>query len=151
MGEPDALEKLMPVVYDELHRLAQRYMSRERPGHTLQATAVVNEAYIRLADVKRMSWQNRAQFFAVSAQLMRRILVDFARRHRCSKRGGEAEAVSLEEALVVSNDRRQDLVALDEALNALEAIDPRRSRGGGAAIFWRADRGGNRRGTEGFT
>ena len=118
----------MPVVYDELHRLAQRYMSRERPGHTLQATAVVNEAYIRLADVKRMSWQNRTQFFAVSAQLMRRILVDFARRHRCSKRGGEAEAVSLEEALVVSNDRRQDLVALDEALNALEAIDPRRSR-----------------------
>jgi RNA polymerase sigma factor (TIGR02999 family) len=118
----------MPVVYDELHRLAHRYMAYERTGHTLQASALVNEAYVRLADVKRMSWQNRAQFFAVSAQLMRRILVDFARRHRCSKRGGEAEAVSLEEALVVSNDRRQDLVALDEVLNALAAIDPRRSQ-----------------------
>src|SRR5262245_34312600 len=127
-GAPDALEKLMPVVYDELHRLAQRYMAHERPGHTLQASAVVNEAYIRLAGVQRMSWQNRAQFFAVSVQMMRRILVDFARRHRSSKRGGEAEAVSLEEALVVSNERRADLVALDEALNALAAIDPRRSR-----------------------
>ena len=104
------------MVYDELHRLAQRYMAHERPGHTLQASAVVNEAYIRLADVKRMSWQNRAQFFGVSAQLMRRILVDFARRRRSSKRGGEAEAVSLDEALVVSKERRADLVALDEAL-----------------------------------
>jgi RNA polymerase sigma factor (TIGR02999 family) len=89
---------------------------------------LVNEAYVRLADVKRMSWQNRAQFFAVSTQLMRRILVDFARRHRSAKRGGEAEAVSLEEALVVSKERGADLVALDEALNALAAIDPRRSR-----------------------
>jgi RNA polymerase sigma-70 factor, ECF subfamily len=127
-GEPGALEKLMPVVYDELHRLAQRYMAHERPGHTLQASALVNEAYVRLADVKRMSWQNRAHFFAVSAQLMRRILVDFARRHRSFKRGGEAEAVSLEEALVVSKNRGADLLALDEALNALAAIDPRRSR-----------------------
>ena len=127
-GAPEALEKLIPVVYDELHRLAQRYMAHERPDHTLQASAVVNEAYIRLADVKRMSWQNRAQFFGVSAQLMRRILVDFARRRRSSKRGGEAEAVSLDEALVVSKERRADLVALDEALNALAAIDPRRSR-----------------------
>jgi RNA polymerase sigma factor (TIGR02999 family) len=118
----------MPVVYGELHRLAQRYMAHERPGHTLQASALVNEAYVRLADVKRMSWQNRAQFFAVSAQLMRRILVDFARRHRSSKRGGETEAVLLEQALVVSKERRADLVALDEALNALAAIDPRRSR-----------------------
>ena len=127
-GDPDALEKLMPVVYGELHRLAHRYMAYERTGHTLQASALVNEAYVRLADVKRMNWQNRAQFFAVSARLMRRILVDFARRHRCSKRGGEAEVVSLEEALVVSNERGQDLVALDEALNALAAIDSRRSR-----------------------
>lgn len=118
----------MPVVYEELHRLAQRYMARERPGHTLQASALVNEAYVRLADVKRMSWHNRAQFFAVSAQLMRRILVDFARRHRSSKRGGEAEPVSLEEDLVVSREQREDLVALDEGLNALAAIDPRRSR-----------------------
>jgi len=118
----------MPVAYDELQRLAQRYMSHERPGDTLQASALVNEAYVRLADVKRMSWQNRAQFFAVSAQLMRRILVDLVRRHRSSKRGGEAEAMSPEEALVVSKEPRADLVALDEALNALAAIDPRRSR-----------------------
>jgi RNA polymerase sigma factor (TIGR02999 family) len=127
-GEQGALGKLMPVVYDELHRLAQRCMAHERANHTLQASALVNEAYLRLADVKRMSWQNRAQFFAVSAQLMRRILVDFARRHRSSKRGGEAEPLSLEEALVVSKERGADLVALDEALNALAAIDPRRSR-----------------------
>jgi len=127
-GEQDALEKLMPVVYDELHRLAHRYMAQERSGHTLQASALVNEAYVRLADVKRMSWQNRAHFFAVSAQLMRRILVDFARRHRSSKRGGEVEAVSLDEDLVVSDERSPDLVVLDEALNALAAIDPRRSR-----------------------
>jgi RNA polymerase sigma factor (TIGR02999 family) len=126
--EPGALEKLIPVVYNELHRLAGRYMAHERPGHTLQASALVNEAYVRLADAKRMSWQNRAQFFAVSAQMMRRILVDFARRHRSSKRGGEAKAVSLEEALVVSRERGEDLVALDEALNNLAAIDPRRSR-----------------------
>jgi RNA polymerase sigma-70 factor, ECF subfamily len=127
-GQPDALEKVMPVVYGELHRLAQGCMARERANHTLQASALVNEAYLRLADVKRMSWQNRAQFFAVSAQLMRCILVDFARRHRSSKRGGEAEPLSLEEALVVSKERGADLVALDEALNALAAIDPRRSR-----------------------
>jgi len=127
-GEPSALEKLIPVVYGELHRLAQRYMAHERPGHTLQASALVNEAYVRLADVRRMSWQNRAQFFAVSAQLMRRILVDFARRHRSSKRGGEAKVVSLEEDLVVSRERGEDLVALNEALNNLAVIDPRRSR-----------------------
>ena len=127
-GQQDALEKLMPAVYDELHRLARRYMAQERSGHTLQASALVNEAYVRLADVRQMSWQNRAHFFAVSAQFMRRILVDFARRHRSPKRGGKAEAVSLEEALVISNDQRSDLVALDEALNALATIDPRRSR-----------------------
>jgi RNA polymerase sigma factor (TIGR02999 family) len=126
--EPGAFEKLIPVVYNELHRLAGRYMAHERPDHTLQASALVNEAYVRLADVKRMSWQNRAHFFAVSAQMMRRILVDFARRHRSSKRGGHAIAVSLEEALVVSRERGEDLVALDEALNNLAAIDPRRSR-----------------------
>jgi RNA polymerase sigma-70 factor, ECF subfamily len=127
-GQPDALEKLMPVVYGELHRLARRYMAQERPGHTLQASALVNEAYIRLADIKQVSWQNRVQFFALSAQLMRRILVDFARRHRSSKRGGEAEAVWLEGALVISRERSPDLVALDDALNALAAIDARRGR-----------------------
>jgi RNA polymerase sigma-70 factor (ECF subfamily) len=126
-GEPGALERLIPLVYEELHRLARRYMARERPGHTLQASALVNEAYLRLAGVRRMSWQNRAQFFALSAQLMRRILVDFARRHRCAKRGGEAQAVSLEDALVLSRERGTDLVALDEALGRLAVIDPRRS------------------------
>ena len=127
-GERDALKKLMPLVYDELHRLAQHYMAHERTGHTLQASALVNEAYIRLADVKRVSWQNRVQFFALSAQLMRRILVDFARRHHSSKRGGDAEAVSLDEALIMLQERRPDLVALDDALDALAAIDSRRGR-----------------------
>jgi RNA polymerase sigma factor (TIGR02999 family) len=127
-GAPDALEKLMPVVYGELHRLARHYMAHERPGHTLQASALVNEAYLRLADIKQVSWQNRVQFFALSAQLMRRILVDFARRHRSTKRGREAEAVSLEDALVMSRERSPDLVALDDALNALAAIDARRGR-----------------------
>jgi len=127
-GEPGALEKLTPVVYDELHRLARRYMAHERPDHMLQTTALVNEAYLRLVDVKQVTWQNRAHFFGVSAQLMRRILVDFARRHRSFKRGGEVQQVVLDKALVLSKKRGADLVALDEALNALAAIDPRRSR-----------------------
>src|SRR5580704_1493630 len=102
-GDQSALKGLTPIVYDELHRLAHRYLERERPGHTLQTTALVNEAYIRLVDYKRMQWQNRAHFFAVSAQLMRRILVDHARRHNL-KRGADAQQVSLDEAVVV-NDR----------------------------------------------
>ena len=127
-GDEGALDKLMPQVYDELHRLAQRYMAHERPGHALQTTALVNEAYLRLVDVKQVNWQNRAHFFGVSAQLMRRILVDFARSHHALKRGGEGQDLSLEEAQVVSPERGADLVALDDALNALGAIDPRRSR-----------------------
>ena len=127
-GDQRALEKLMPLVYDELHRLAERYMAGERPGLTLQTTALVNEAYLRLADVKQVSWQNRGHFFAVSAQLMRRILVDFARSRHSLKRGGEAPAISLDEAGVVPPERPADLVALDDALKALTAIDPRRSR-----------------------
>lgn len=127
-GDPGALDKLMPLVYQELHRLAQGYMARERHGHTLQTTALVNEAYLRLVDARKVNFQNRAHFFAISAQLMRRILVEFARRHASLKRGGEVPRVSLEESLVVYGERGADLVALDDALQALAAIDARRSR-----------------------
>jgi len=127
-GDQTALEKLTPMVYEELRRLAHRYMRRELPGHTLQTTALVNEAYLRLIDAGNLRWQNRAHFFAISAQLMRRILVDFARRRNFLKRGGEAQQVSLDEALVIANARDSDLVALDEALSELAAIDPRQSR-----------------------
>jgi RNA polymerase sigma-70 factor (ECF subfamily) len=126
-GDPSALEKLTPMVYDELHRLARRYMRGERPGHSLQTTALVNEAYTRLVDYKRMQWQNRAHFFAVSAQLMRRILVDHARRHNL-KRGGGVPHVELDEAAVVGSADEMDLVALDDAMNALARIDPRKVR-----------------------
>src|ERR1035441_1969565 len=124
-GDQNALESLTPVVYDELHRLARRYMRRERPGHSLQTTALVNEAYMRLLDYKRIGWQDRAHFFAISAQLMRRILVEHARRHNL-KRGGGVRHVSLEEAAVVGGDRAADLVALDDAMNALARLDPRK-------------------------
>ena len=127
-GDEQALEKLIPLVYDELHRLARRYMAGERPGHTLQTSALVNEAYLRLVDVKSLNWQNRAHFFGVSAQLMRRILVDFARSRRSLKRGGESLTVSLEESSIVSRARGADVVALDDALKSLAEIDPRRSR-----------------------
>jgi RNA polymerase sigma-70 factor, ECF subfamily len=127
-GEQGAVDKLMPLVYRELHRLAQRYMAQERPGHTLQPTALVNEAYLRLVDVGKVSFQNRAHFFGVSAQLMRRILVEFARRHGSLKRGGEVQRVSLEESLVVYGERGADLVRLDDALRTLATIDARRSR-----------------------
>jgi RNA polymerase sigma-70 factor (ECF subfamily) len=124
-GDRDALDRLTPVVYDELRRLARRYMRGERPGHSLQTTALVNEAYMRLVDYKSMQWQNRAHFFAVSSQLMRRILVDHARRHNL-KRGGGVQHVSLEETAIVDDDRPADLVALDDAMNALARIDPRK-------------------------
>jgi RNA polymerase sigma factor (TIGR02999 family) len=127
-GDKDALDRLMPLVYDELRRLARRYMMRESPGHTLQTTALVNEAYMRLVDWKNVHWQNRAHFFGVSAQLMRRILVDFARSRQQLKREGAAHPVSLDEALVVSSERGEDLVALDDALKALAEIDARKSR-----------------------
>jgi len=127
-GEQGAFDKLVPMVYEELHRLAQHYMAQERPGHSLQTTALVNEAYLRLVGGKPVSWQNRAHFFGVSAQLMRRILVDFARSRRSLRRGGGAQAVSFDEALVVSPEPGADLVALDDALRALAAIDPRRGR-----------------------
>jgi RNA polymerase sigma factor (TIGR02999 family) len=124
-GDQSALDRLTPIVYDELHRLARNYMKRERPGHSLQTAALVNEAYMRLVDCERMQWQNRAHFFAVSAQLMRRILVDHARRHNL-KRGGGVQHVLLEEAAVVGGGEETDLVGLDNAMNALARIDPRK-------------------------
>ena len=124
-GDRGALERLTPIVYEELRRLARRYLRGERAGHSLQATALVNEAYVRLVDYKRMQWQNRAHFFAVSAQLMRRILVEHARRHNL-KRGGAVQHVSLEEAAEVGQGRPTDLVALDDAMNALGRFDARK-------------------------
>jgi RNA polymerase sigma-70 factor, ECF subfamily len=127
-GDAAALEQLTPVIYSELHRIARRYMSRERDGHTLQTTALVNEAYMRLIDWKTAKWENRAHFFGVSAQLMRRILVDFARK-RPKISGDEAvRQVSLEEALTVTTEKTADLVALDEALNELAKFDERKAR-----------------------
>lgn len=127
-GDETALEKLIPVVYDELRRLARHYMSEERPDHTLQTTALVNEAYLRLMDYKRMNWHDRAHFFAVCAQLMRRILVDHARRRLYKKRGAGKDPVSLDEAVFVSANVNQDLVDLDDALTALARIDTRKAR-----------------------
>ena len=127
-GDANALDKLAPLVYAELHRLAQHYMAGERVGHTLQATALVNEAYLRLVDSSRVQWQNRAHFFAISAQLMRRILVDFARSRGYHKRGGNARRISLDDAPPVTDERSADLVALDEAMNSLAAFDARKSR-----------------------
>ena len=124
-GDQGALERLTPIIYTELHHLARRYMKRERPGHSLQTTALVNEAYMRLVDYRRMQWQNRAHFFAVSAQLMRRILVDHARRHNL-KRGAGTQHVALEEAALVGGGRDANLVALDDALNTLGRLDPRK-------------------------
>ena len=126
-GEQQALDQLIPLVYTELHRLAHRYMERERSAHLLQPTALVHEAYERLVNLKDVSWQNRAHFFGVSAQLMRRILVDYARSRRYSKRGGEWRQVPLNEAVAVFRDRRTDIVALDDALHTLAEIDPRKS------------------------
>ncbi len=125
-GDQSALEELAPLVQSELHRLAHHYMGRERPGHTLQTSALVNEAYIRLIDWKNVRWQNRAHFYAVSAQVMRRILVDFARERQNLKRGGGALRVSLGEAEAFPVERGADLVALDEALIGLAEVDPRK-------------------------
>ena len=125
-GEQAAFDRLVPLLHDELRRLARRYMSREKPDHTLQATALVNEAYLRLIDVKNVRWQNRAHFLAMAARIMRRILVDFARAQKNAKRGGGVPPVSLDDALVVSGEPAQNLTALDEALRALEVIHPRK-------------------------
>ena len=126
-GDRNALDQLTPIVYEELRRLARQYMRRERPGHSLQTTALVNEAYVKLVDCTHMQWQNRAHFFAVSAQLMRRILVDHARR-RNLKRGAGVQHVSLEEAAMVGGSRTANMVALDDAMNALAQIDARKAQ-----------------------
>jgi RNA polymerase sigma factor (TIGR02999 family) len=126
-GDPSALEKLTPLIYDELRRIAHRYARHERNGHTLQTTALINEAYVRLAGNESPDWQNRQHFFAVTAQVMRHILIDHARRRRALKHGGDGQQVSLSEAEAMTNERAAELIALDEALAELAAFDPRKS------------------------
>jgi RNA polymerase sigma-70 factor, ECF subfamily len=127
-GDKAALDELMPLVYGELRKLARGYMRRQPADHTLQTTALVNEAYLRLIDSSRVNWQNRNHFFAISAQLMRRILVDFARARQSLKRGGEVQKIELDETLVVPLEQKTDLVALDEALNELAELNARQSK-----------------------
>ena len=127
-GEPGALEKLIPLVQPELQRLAHHYMSRERPGHTLQTTALIDDAYLQLAEKERPDWQNRAHFFAAAAQLMRRIMVDHARQRQALKRGGGALRVTLDEAAAVTQTRADELLALDEALEKLATFDERKAQ-----------------------
>jgi RNA polymerase sigma factor (TIGR02999 family) len=126
-GDASALERLTPLVYAELHKIARKYMAQERRHHTLQPTALINEAYVRLVDVRQPRWQSRTHFYALAAQVMRRVLVDVARARRSEKRGGRAQQVALAEGLA-SSEAGRDLVALDDALTALAAIDPRKSR-----------------------
>ena len=127
-GRPDSASQLIPLVYDELHRLAHRHMRQERPDHTLQATALVHEAYVRLVNQPQRTWQNRAHFIAVAAQVMRRILVDYARARRTTKRGSAPQRVPLEEPLLFTEEQSDDLVSLDEALHRLAQFDERQSR-----------------------
>ncbi len=127
-GDKEALDKLMPVVYDELRRQAARYLRREQAGHTLQTTALIHEAYVRLVDQRNVQWQNRAHFFGIAAQMMRRILVDHARTKKRAKRGGSDVKVSLADATIPVKERDLDVVALDEALTRLAAIDEQQSR-----------------------
>ncbi len=127
-GDPLALGKLTPLIYDELRRIAHRYSQRERNGHTLQTTVLVNEAYLRLAGTEKPNWQDRSHFFAVTARVMRHLLIDHARRRNYLKHGGEAQMVSLAEASLMAQERAAELVALDEALDELAALDPRKNR-----------------------
>jgi RNA polymerase sigma factor (TIGR02999 family) len=127
-GDRSALDRLMPLVYDQLRRMAARYMHQENPGHTLQSTALVHEAYFKLIDQDRVQWRNRAQFFGVAAQMIRRILVDHARTAKAQKRGGPAQKLSLDEAMDAPEMRELDLIALDDALVTLAEIDPQQSR-----------------------
>jgi RNA polymerase sigma factor (TIGR02999 family) len=127
-GDQSALDRLMPLVYEELRRMANHYMRNERRGHTLQTSALVNEAYLRLVDHENIEWQNRAHFFGVAAQAMRRILVDHARTRNYQKRGGGAQQVSLDEAMTLAGDRAAELIALDDALRELAKMDERKSR-----------------------
>jgi RNA polymerase sigma factor (TIGR02999 family) len=127
-GDKAALEKLLPLIEQELRRLAHRYMSRERAGHTLQTTALVNEAFVRLVNRRNVNWQNRAHFFGIAASLMRTILVDHARSHACAKRGGGAFNLELDETMIVSKQKASEVLALDDALNELARLDPQQSR-----------------------
>ncbi len=127
-GNESALDELLPVVYGELRRIAARYLHRERDDHTLQPTALVNEAYLRLVDQRQQDWRNRAHFFAVAAQAMRRILIDHARSRGKAKRGGGAYKVPLDDVLALAEERPEEMIALDDALRALAAVDPRKSR-----------------------
>ncbi|MBL8191687.1 MAG: sigma-70 family RNA polymerase sigma factor [Acidobacteria bacterium] len=127
-GDAVALERLIPLVHAELRRIAHRFMRKERAGHSLQTSALVNEAYLRLIDAANVNWQNRAHFFAISANLMRRILVDSARERQARKRGGSVRQVTLDEALVAGEEKLTDLVVLDQALNALAEVDERKSK-----------------------
>ena len=126
-GNPGAMAELMPLLYHELHKLARHHLAAERPGHTLQATALVHEAYLRLAGQERVHWQNRGHFFGIASQLMRRILVDYARSRHAAKRGGLVQKVPLDD-VVVSDERASELIALDEALSSLAVVDPQQSR-----------------------
>ncbi len=127
-GNREALDKLMPIVYEELHRQAARYLKHERQDHTLQTTALVHEAYVRLIDQAGVRWQNRAHFYAIAAEMMRRILVDHARRRRAAKRGGDAVKVTLNEAVQADSEQNLDLIAVDEALNKLAGLDQQQAR-----------------------
>jgi RNA polymerase sigma-70 factor (ECF subfamily) len=127
-GDRAAFDQLMPLVYEELRRLAHRYIKRERPNHTLQTSGLVNEAYLRLVDQSQLKLKNRAHFFGIAARLMRQILVDYARKRKYAKRGGDAQRIPFEEILIVSDERAADIVALDDALKELSEIDPRQSQ-----------------------
>lgn len=127
-GDQAALEELMPLVYSELRRLAHHYLRRERPGHTLQTSGLVNEAFLRLVDQSHIQWQNRTHFFGISARLMRQILVDHARKQHYAKRGGDAQHIALDEAIIISNERAKEVLDLDDALKKLAEIDPRQSQ-----------------------
>src|SRR5690349_8184335 len=127
-GETEALDQLTPRVYEELRRIAGRYMQNERPGHTLQTTALAHEAYLRLIDVRNVEWEHRAHFFAVAAQIMRRILLDAARKRVTAKRGGDSPRVNLDEVPDLSSERGSEVIALDDALNRLAQVDPRKAQ-----------------------
>ena len=127
-GDQTAFDQLMPLVYSELHRLAHRHIKKERPGHTLQTSALLNEAFLRLVDQRDVHWQSRAHFFSIAAQMMRRILVDYARSRRYAKRGGDARQVTFDEELMVSRQLSADVIELHDALNELAAIDERKSK-----------------------
>ncbi len=149
-GDSEAADRLMPLVYDELRQLARSYLQHERSGHTLQATGLVHEAYLRLVDQTSVTWQNRAHFFRVAAQVMRRILVDHARRFRASKRGGEWEKVEFDEALALAPSRSVDLIALDDALQDLAKLKPEHSQIVELHFFGGLDLPGSRRGARHF-